>query len=210
MTNLFRSDTWIVKQNLNLTEVVLGFESANQYKILSEDGESLGFIAEKSSGLFSWLKRQILRSHRSFEAAVLDADGNTAVILKHPFYWIWSSLFIYDSNDKLLGSVHRRFTLISRRYDLYDVTATSFASVYAGVFRVWTFDFFDRAQNKIGFISKKWGGLVKEYFTDADCYVVKLEPQNQDFSTQQKAIFLAAAVAIDFDYFEENQPRKES
>ena len=58
---------------------------------------------------------------------------------------------------------------------------------------------------QIATISKKWGGLLKEYISDADKFGVSFEAQN--LTTAQKAVIFGAALAIDFDYFENNQGR---
>lgn len=95
----------------------------------------------------------------------------------------------------------------SRNYDLLEANDQIFAKIHAGLFRVWTFDLLDLTQKKIGFVTKKWGGFIKEIFTDADRYVVKLE-QIAKLSLLQKAVVLGAAVSIDFDYFENNQKKQ--
>lgn len=52
-------------------------------------------------------------------------------------------------------------------------------------------------------ISKKWGGALREIFTDADTYRVSFE--NGNWSRFQRRVIFAAAISIDFDFFENNQ-----
>jgi hypothetical protein len=54
---------------------------------------------------------------------------------------------------------------------------------------------------EIGHIKKKWSGLAKEFFTDADNFGVSFSP---DLALHVKALILAAVFLIDFMYFEDN------
>jgi uncharacterized protein YxjI len=49
-------------------------------------------------------------------------------------------------------------------------------------------------------VSRKWGGVLREAFTDADSYCVEY---GSGFDEGQRAVILAAAISIDF--FENNQ-----
>ncbi|KAH9382714.1 hypothetical protein HPB48_023269 [Haemaphysalis longicornis] len=51
----------------------------------------------------------------------------------------------------------------------------------------------------IGAITKTWSGLVKEFFTDADNFGVSFP---KDLDVHLKASLLAAAVLIDYMFFE--------
>ncbi|KAH8032178.1 hypothetical protein HPB51_023596 [Rhipicephalus microplus] len=52
----------------------------------------------------------------------------------------------------------------------------------------------------IGKITKQWSGLVKEYFTDADTFGVTFP---LDMDVHLKATLIAAAMLIDYMFFEE-------
>ena len=52
-----------------------------------------------------------------------------------------------------------------------------------------------------GKITKEWGGLAKEGFTDADTFRL-VYPNDSDIKL--KALFLGAAFLIDFRFFEVN------
>lgn len=51
-----------------------------------------------------------------------------------------------------------------------------------------------------GKITKKWSGLLKEGFTDADNFGVTFP---NDWPNEQKALFLGAVFLIDFVHFED-------
>ena len=56
--------------------------------------------------------------------------------------------------------------------------------------------------NEVGKISKKWSGLTKEYFTDADNFGVQFP---MDLDVKMKAVMLGATFLIDFMFFEDKQ-----
>lgn len=58
--------------------------------------------------------------------------------------------------------------------------------------------------NNVGKIQKKWSGLFKELYTDADNFGVEF-PANA--TPTQKAILFGATFLIDFMYFEDNQKK---
>ncbi|XP_077514966.1 phospholipid scramblase 2-like [Amblyomma americanum] len=58
----------------------------------------------------------------------------------------------------------------------------------------------------IGAITKEWGGLVKEYFTDTDTFNLSFP---LDLDVRMKAALVASAMLIDYMFFEEAYKRKE-
>jgi uncharacterized protein YxjI len=98
--------------------------------------------------------------------------------------------------------VHRRFGLFSRKYDLRDSFGRTFGRVQSPLWRIWTF--FVRAEDgRDATIGKKWGGLLREVFADADTFGVDFSQAT--WAPEERAVIFAAAVSIDFDFFENNQ-----
>lgn len=75
-----------------MMNVFIGFEEANKYTIsafslssklslwlthlsASENGESLGYIAEEPKGFLGILSRQMFATHRPFRAVIMDNEG---------------------------------------------------------------------------------------------------------------------------------------
>ena len=52
-------------------------------------------------------------------------------------------------------------------------------------------------------IAKKWGGGLREIFTDADTFRVAFGAGS--WTPEQRTVVFAAAISIDFDFFENNQ-----
>ena len=70
--------------------------------------------------------------------------------------------------------------------------------LYGPLLRPWTFEIRAGART-VGRIVKKWGGIAKEAFTDADTFGITF-PANCPSGT--KAVLLGAVFLIDFVHFE--------
>ena len=193
----------VVHQIKEWVEIVINFETKNKYEILSLSGDRLGYIVERDGGLLDTLKRLFLRSHRPLEIDILDNDGSIVYHLSRKFFFLFSDLNIADGNGVKLGSIHRRFGIIYKKYDICDQYANPFAHIQAPIWRLWTFPIINKTGQNVGVISKKWQGLLREAFTDADSFVV--DYGKGAWQTSQKIVILCAAVSIDFDFFEDNQ-----
>lgn len=184
-------------------EILVNFETANRYAVLDEHNGLLGMIAERAGGVGETLKRLLFRSHRGFTADVFENDGRHILSLSRRFFLFFSDLFIVDATTgATLGSVHRRFAFLHKRYDLKTADGNLFAVVNSPIWRLWTFPVkhvLGKVHNAV--IAKKWSG-VSEVFTDADTFLIDFG--EGQFSPPQRAVVLGAAISIDFDFFEEN------
>ena len=122
--------------------------------------------------------------------------------LLRPFFWFFSDLHVLIEGNKV-GSIHRRFGILYKKYELIDNSGNVFGKIKCPIWHLWTFDVLTPLDKQIAVISKKWQGLVKEAFSDADAFFV--DCSNPELSIEQKAIVFATAISIDFDFFENNQ-----
>jgi len=191
-----------LKQRKEWVEILVDFETRNQYAVRGAGGEELGTLAEEGGGLGRVLTRWFLRSHRPLDAALCDRAGAVLLRLSRPFFFLFSDLHVSDANGMRIGSVHRRFGILYRKYDLRDAFGRTFARVRSPLWRIWTF--FVRAEDgRDATIGKKWGGLLREVFADADTFGVDFSQAT--WAPEERAVIFAAAVSIDFDFFENNQ-----
>lgn len=195
-----------IRQIKEMVEIFIDFETKNKYEILDQEKNQIGFIAERDGGFWGVVKRWFLRSHRPLEVDVFNAQREKVLLLSRPFFWMFSDLYVQDHSGQKVGRIHRRFGILYKKYDLYDAQDKLFARIKSPLWRLWTFPIRSPAGEDLGVISKKWSGFLKEIFTDADMYMFSME-ENQ-VSEDQKLIGLAAAISIDFDYFENNQGKQ--
>ena len=191
-----------IKQQKEWLEIFTNWETKNKYVITTPQGEEVGHILEKDEGFISTVKRLVLRSHRPLDIHVIDTQANPLMQLSRPFFWFFSDLYI-TNKGKQLGSVHRRFGILYKKYELFDQSGNLFAKIKCPIWRLWTFDVLNPIDKKIAVISKKWQGLLKEAFSDADAFFV--DCSNSGLSFEQRVVIFATAISIDFDFFENNQ-----
>ena len=196
----------MIKQLKEWTEILINIETRNKYEVRTLAGEKLGFIVECDGGFLDSLKRIFLRSHRPLNIDILDNDGRQLYHLSRRFFFLFSDLNVAASDGQKLGSIHRRFGLLYKKYDICDKYGNPFALIKAPIWRLWTFPITGKTGQKLGVITKKWQGLLKEAFTDADSFVV--DYGGSSWQTAQKVVILCAAISIDFDFFEDNQAQK--
>lgn len=220
---LLSNPALVVCRELEWGNVFFGFEQANKYSLKTPDGRIAGYIAEED-GLGKSLLRNILRTHRSFKATILDPTGQPVMVIRRPAYLLTSSLYVETPEGEPIGEIRMNWHPWRRKYDLY-VNKRQFGKIDAGFLAV-EFPIQDENGNIIGSVSKDFTGFAKELFTDATQYVVRLRPPSElvldtngiiqtnnssnspvvesnstSLSTEERAVLFAVAVSVDFDYF---------
>ena len=194
---------FFIRQRKELTEILIDWETRNQYQILGPNEEELGNIAERAGGMSGFLWRSFLRSHRGFEIRVMDREGGLVLELARSFFLLFSDLAVTAGGGRTVGHVRRRFGVLYKRYDLEDASGDCFARVKSPRWRFWTFPVLSERGTGDAVISKKWGGALREVFADADTFMI--DYQNGGWTQEERAVIFAAAISIDFDFFENNQ-----
>lgn len=196
------SNEFMIKQKKEWLEILSGFESKNNYQIYNAQKEQLGFISERGAGFLKVLSRLFLRSHRPFQIRISNNDGHELLTVHRPFFWIFSDLFV-DHQGKNYGSIHRRFSILYKTYSILDQRGQETFKIKSPLWRLWKFPIFNRQGNQVGVISKKWQGVLKEVFTDADSFFIDLN--SPELTTEHKILLFVSGISIDFDFFEQNQ-----
>lgn len=195
MERLTDISTFVVQQKAFMGEVLTRYEVENEYMISTESGEELLYAQEHSSNYFI---KMYLRSMRPFEMAIIDNSGQAILNLKRPFKFYYHELFINDASGNRLGRIKKEFSFLERIYYIYDEDDKELYRLYGPILRPWTFLVKFRG-NEIGKITKKWSGMAKEMFTNADNFSLSI-PKNMQ--VEHKAILLGAIFLIDFVHFE--------
>lgn len=198
-------DQLFVRQRKEWTEILVDWETRNHYTVMDAHQNEIGSVAEKSDGVSGFLKRGFLRSHRPFEIGIFDRTGNLLCTLARSFFFFFSDLSVCDPHGRTVGRVQRRFGLIHRKYDLYDDASLLFARIEAPFWRIWTFPVADTRGTGHAKITKRWGGGLREIFSDADTFMIDF--MQGSWTPGERRVLFAAAISIDFDFFENNQGR---
>jgi len=196
MEQLQALDSLAVKQKKEMGEILTGFETKNRYSVINPMGSEL-YFAEEVGG--SFLTRTFLKAARPFTIELNGSSGGQTVLtLKRPFRWFFYELSVYGSGGNLLGSIKRQFDLLRRVYSVMDANGQEMFQLFGPILHPWTFRIMKQGE-EIGKITKKWSGMLKESFTDADNFGVMF-PAGIDVN--QKAVLLGAVFLIDFAHFE--------
>ena len=78
-----------------------------------------------------------------------------------------------------------------------------FATIKSPLWRFWTFPLLDAEGREVARIEKRWSGFFKEVMSDADKFEVDVG--THAWTLAERAVIFAAAISIDFDFFENNQ-----
>ena len=195
MVNIADHPELIVKQEVEHLEAFSGFETENQYSVMTPSREKLLHAAEESG----FLGRLFLKSHRPLTLRVVDGQGQVAIEASRDFFWFFSHLHVRDGDGRNLGSLRRQFSIMVRRFTVEDADGRPVAEVRGPMLRPNTFTVY-KQDTPIARITKRWSGLLKEAVTDADTF--RLELLDRNMEPDSALIVLATAFAIDLDFFE--------
>lgn len=94
--SILGNSSLVIQRQLEMMNVMLGFEQANRYIIMDGQGQTIGYIAEQDHGLGSTMARQLFKTHRSFTTHIFDAREREVLRIHRPFAYINSRIRIYD------------------------------------------------------------------------------------------------------------------
>lgn len=184
-----------VSQKKEWGEVLTGFETKNRYAVLDANGSEL-YMAVEEDG--STIMRWLLKAMRPFEISIRTYDNQMVLRVVRPFRFYFHQLNVFDPRGKLLGTIQKRFSFIRRIYSVLDGSGQEIFQLFGPVLHPWTFEI-RKGERLQGKITKKWSGLVKEGFTDADNFGVTFPVE---WDMKLKSLLLGAVFLIDFVHFE--------
>ena len=193
-----------VRQRKRWLEILTSLDARNVYVVYDEMGAPILNVEEQGSGVGSFMKRLFLQYMRPFTSKVEDlSTGGTHVLtLRRPFRFIFHRLEVTDANGTKLGAIQRKWTWFRRKYVVEGPEGQEVAMLFGPFFRPWTFKVLlpggDPAR-EVGLIQKKWSGLLKEAFTQADNFWVDFGSVDDP---QLRALLFSATALIDIVHFE--------
>ncbi|KAK5138643.1 hypothetical protein LTR04_004323, partial [Oleoguttula sp. CCFEE 6159] len=95
--SILANSSIVVQRQLEMMNVMLGFEQANKYVIMDGKGAHIGYLAEQEHGMGNAIARQMLRTHRSFTTHVFDKNEREVLRFHRPFSCISSRIRVYDA-----------------------------------------------------------------------------------------------------------------
>jgi len=197
----------VVKQRVEKQEIFYGYECSNRYVFIDpSSGDELGGADESSGGFGGFLCRALLGPARPLNLDITDPGQGVWMEARRafsPLGFVKPPTLTVNWNQGLLGTVTRIWPLVLRRRYRLSV-ADRFGSdlvVDGSLFQPWTFPVLKNGRT-VGCIQKKWSGIGRELFTDADNFLVRFDDPELD--PTERRLIVAAALAIDYDFFEKS------
>lgn len=209
---LTQIDQLLVHQQVELLELVTGWETENKYRVRNTLGQQVYFAAEQSN----CCARQYCGPVRPFEMTIADNNQREVIHLIRPYrcnawccFCCLQEMEVQSPPGTTIGFIKQDCTFI---YPWFSVQNADGETVLKIKGPCWTCRWCDiefqilsaDGTQEVGKITKQWSGLAKEYFTDADNFGIQFP---MDLDVKMKATMLAACFLIDFMFFEDNQNR---
>lgn len=195
MEKLSALNELVVTQQKEWGEILSGFETKNRYVVSDISGNMLYLAAEEGG---SMLLRLFLKALRPFTITVWNENAQALLRVIRPFRFYFHRAKLVDAQGQMLGVVERRFSMLRRIYSVFDSSGREVFQLFGPILHPWTFQI-KKDGKDCGKITKKWSGLLKEGFTDADNFGVIFPPE---LDVNLKALLLGAVFLIDFVHFE--------
>ncbi|XP_009466809.1 PREDICTED: phospholipid scramblase 1-like [Nipponia nippon] len=205
---LTQIDQILIHQQIELLEILTGFETNNKYEIKNTLGQRVYFAAEDTD----CCTRNCCGPSRPFTLHIIDNLGHEVITLQRPlrcssccFPCCLQELEVQAPPGTPVGYVVQnwhaclpKFTIQDeKRMDILKITGPCVVCSCGGDinFEVKSVD----ETATVGRISKQWTGFLKEAFTDADNFGIIFP---MDLDVKMKAVMIGACFLIDFMFFE--------
>ena len=193
----------LIRQSKEWGEILIGFEARNRYELFDEDGSLIARAAEESGGFGRMLSRQFFGHCRRSRIHVYGLDDQELGWGDKPFRFYFHRMDVYEGGQKV-GSIQRKFSIFHRKFVIENARGQEVLEIHSPLFRIWTFKLLFRGR-EVGRVTKKWGGLLREMFTDADTFGIEYEG-GADMDAL-RMVLICSTFLIDFTCFENNQGR---
>jgi|GEM_PF-1332288 hypothetical protein len=201
---LFRAEHLEIRQVRERLEAWTGWETRNRYDVRAPGGTIFLEVAEEGEGWLHALSRNF-NPFRRIGVEMMTLGGSRAMRLERPWTFWLTRADVFGWDGAKLGTLEQRFTLLRRALVVRSAEGSVLAEIEGPFFRPWTF-LVQRDGAEVGSIVKRWGGVLREMFTDADNFAVRFSPALTCPTTRQ--LLLAAAILIDMTWFENRRRRR--
>ncbi|XP_067658117.1 phospholipid scramblase 2-like [Haliotis asinina] len=216
---LTQLDQILIEQQVDLIEVLLAWECNNKYRVMNSMNQQCYYAAEKTDTLM----RLCCGSNRGFKIHVVDNAGKEVLRIRRDFKccggccWCADAdcaaheVIVETSEGEPLGYVRQLPSKWKGHYGILDSSRNQIMEIWGpccgcqGLCCRADVDFPVRSMqdgNIVSKISKQWGGVAREIFTDAEKFSVTFP---QDLDVKVKATLMGAVFLIHFMYYEEDE-----
>jgi uncharacterized protein YxjI len=184
----------LARERLVINQKAKLFELRNQFAILDEAGAPIGSVEQVEQTAL----HKVVRIFSNLDAAlpitleVRDAGGAGVLRIVKPWFRLTCS--VVQPGGVVVGTVRKQIKLGKARFELADAGGQVVGAVLAQNWRARDFSVRDVGDVEVARVTKKWAGLGKELFTDADHYVLEVNPALRD---PLRSLAIGSCLAID-------------
>jgi uncharacterized protein YxjI len=185
--NLLAEPVLVINQKLKLIEL------RNEFRIFDQYGTQVGVAVQARQSPLAFLARVFSDGDVTLPMTleVRDRSGAVALSLHKPWFRMQCTVSRGDGVE--LGQVRKQVRLGKARFRLLDPGGRQVGEVRAQNWRAKDFVVSDASGLELARVNKKFAGL-RELFTDADNYVIQLNPAATD---PMRSLAVASVLAID-------------
>lgn len=177
-----------------IDEKVTFLQFENEYKIYNDLGVHIGSIKQQLNGWHKVLRLLLNKAMLPFKLELKDTNDQLLVKVERGWTFWMSKITISNSNNEVVGFIKQKFTFLKPKFKILDASENLIGEI-SGDWKAWNFSIKDANNVEIGTINKKWAGAMKELFTSADKYYVRISPSFEE--DQHKINIVATAITID-------------
>uniref|UniRef100_A0A8D2LMR9 Phospholipid scramblase n=2 Tax=Varanus komodoensis TaxID=61221 RepID=A0A8D2LMR9_VARKO len=215
---LSQLDQIAVQQQIELLEMISGYETCNRYEVKNSLGQWLYFAVEENDDY----NLNMYGALRSFTMKLFDSRNQPIIQLARPYHCsicccpcicCLQEIEVQAPPGTTIGYVKQKWHPCLPKFaiqnesgqDILKITGPCVGcSMYSDVhFEVKSFD----GQTTIGGITKQWGGMAREAATNASNFLIQFP---LDLDIKMKALVLGACFLLDFMFFEQTHSRRQS
>lgn len=166
------------------------------YDLLDPDSQAiLGEVRDEPATWAKWLRLFVKKRMLPTTLNVYVGGGTQPVLsVKKHAGFLRTRLEVIDGQDRSLAQLRSKVFSLGGSFLIFDPLGHEVGTM-KGDWKGWDYTAIIQEQ-PIGIVTKKWAGVLKEVFTNADQYLVKSE------RSEQLPMLLGLALAIDVVYKE--------
>ncbi|XP_026470344.1 phospholipid scramblase 1 isoform X2 [Ctenocephalides felis] len=207
-------DKLLVKQKVEILEVLTTFETENKFTIKNGNGDKVFYAAEQTD----CCTRNFCGPLRPFEMKIMDIYKNQVIHLHRPlacmsccFPCCLQTMEVSSPPGTVIGTIEQEWSILTPTFIIKDAGGNPVFKMEGPMcrfscggnvdFKILTLD----GTAEIGLISKQWSGILRELFTDADYFGVSFP---MDLDVKMKAVLLGAVFLVDMMFYEKSGHRE--
>lgn len=192
---LLERKTYVVKEHVAFAKLTATYDLLD-----AESGAPIGIAKEEPPGWAKWMR--LVANKHTLPTAVNVYEGTSTtplVSIQRGFTFLRARVSVI-MGDRTIGHFEAKLMSIGPSFRILDAQDVEIGSV-KGDWKGWNFQITSSTGEVLGSVTKKWDGLGKALFTNADTYVIALS-DGAAGRPDVAALLLAAGLAVDTVYRE--------